>query len=237
MRDYENESVVRRGSSEWSVDQSLRDYMVKIYTYMAAGLGITAAVAFLIASNEALIRAIFQTPLRYVVFIAPFIMVFMLSARINRMALSSAKMLFFGYSAVMGISLSSIFLAYSGESIARVFFISSSIFAGMSLYGYTTKRNLASMGSFLIMGLWGLVIASVVNMFMQSTQLQMILSYVGVLLFTGLTAYDVHVAKRIYDENDSADTTSRKAIIGALTLYLDFINLFISLLRVLGNRR
>ncbi|WP_242508803.1 Bax inhibitor-1/YccA family protein [Candidatus Finniella inopinata] len=211
--------------------------MIKVYSYMAMGLGLTGLVAFVTASSPAFFQAIFGTPLMWVVMLAPLGIVFFLSARIGTLSLSAAQTTFWVYAGVMGLSLSSIFYVYTGQSIARLFFVSASVFGAMSLYGYTTKKDLTNVGSFLFMGLIGLVIASMVNLFLQSTALQLALSYVGVLVFTGLTAYDTQVIKELYFEADSTEVAGKKAIIGALNLYMDFINLFLALLRIFGDRR
>ncbi|MGY9004728.1 MAG: Bax inhibitor-1/YccA family protein, partial [Alphaproteobacteria bacterium] len=184
-----------------------------------------------------LMQAIFGTPLQWVVMLAPLAFVMVLSFGINRLSLFTSQLLFWLFAGVMGLSLSSIFLIYTGESIARVFFITAASFSALSLYGYTTKRDLGPMRSFLVMGLIGIIIASVVNMFMQSSAMQFVISVIGVLVFAGLTAYDTQRIKLMYMESDSHETTGKKAIMGALTLYLDFINLMIMLLHLFGNRR
>ncbi len=219
------------------VDQGLRSYMVSVFNYMALGLGITGFVSFATANSPQLMAAIWGSGLHWVVMLAPLAMVFFLSFKINSLSAATAQLLFLVYSGLMGLSLSFIFMVFHLPSIARVFFITASVFAAMGLYGYTTKKDLSSMGSFLFMGLMGIVIASLVNMFMHSTAMQFVISVVGVLVFTGLTAYDVQSIKSLYYEQDAAETMSKKAIIGALRLYLDFINLFMSLLQLFGDRR
>ncbi len=169
--------------------------------------------------------------------LAPLGFVLALSFGINRMSFSTAQLVFWGFATVMGLSLSSIFLVYTGTSISRVFFITAATFGAMSLYGYTTKRDLSGMGSFLFMGLIGIIIASIVNMFMASSALAFGISVVGVLIFVGLTAYDTQSIKEMYAETDASDTMGKKALMGALRLYLDFINLFLMLLRLMGNRQ
>jgi len=218
-------------------DSGLRAYMQKVFALMAIGVGVTGLVAFGISNSPAAIQLIFGTPLQWVVIFAPLVFVLAFSFGINRISASTAQILFYAFSALMGLSLSSIFLIYTGTSVARVFFITAGTFAGMALFGYTTKRDLTAMGSFLIMGLWGLVLASIVNIFWQPQGLQFALSILGVLIFTGLTAYDAQQIKNEYHEADDHDVMSKKAIFGALRLYLDFINLFISLMRILGDRR
>ncbi len=235
----ENRFTLRTGSMAQAadIDVGLRQYMLRVYNYMASGLALTGVVAYGVSTSQAAMQMIFGTGLFWVVALAPLGLVFFLSARINKMQASTAQTLFWVYAGLMGLSLASIFIAYTGTSIARVFFITSSVFAGMSLYGYTTKRDLSAWGSFLFMGLIGIVIASLVNIFLQSSAMQFVISVVGVLVFVGLTAYDTQAIKAIYLESDSADTHTKKAVMGALRLYLDFINLFIMLLTLFGDRR
>lgn len=235
----QDQTVLRTGSraDSLSIDQGLRAHMLKVYNYMASGLALTGVVAMFTASSEAMLGAIFGTPLQWVVILAPLAFVLVLSFGINKLSTPAAQGLFWAFAFVMGLSMASIFLVYTGSSIARVFFISASMFAGMSLYGYTTKRDLSGFGSFLFMGLIGLIIASVVNIFLASSALDFVISAAGVLIFVGLTAYDTQKIKSIYSEMDGQDVAAKKAIMGALTLYLDFINLFIMLLRLFGERR
>ncbi|MBT4889979.1 MAG: Bax inhibitor-1/YccA family protein [Rhodospirillales bacterium] len=218
------------------IDVGLRSYMLRVYNYMTMGLALTGAVAFAASTSASLMQAIYGTPLQWVVMLAPLGFVIFFSARINAMKASTAQAVFWAFCALMGLSLSYIFLAYTGASITRVFFITAGTFAGMSLYGYTTKRDLSGMGSFLMMGLIGIIIASIVNMFMQSSAMHFVISVIGVLVFVGLTAYDTQAIKSIYSESDAGSTQEKKAIMGALRLYLDFINLFIMLLSLFGNR-
>lgn len=218
------------------IDFGLRQYMLRVYNFMCLGLGLTGVVAFTASTNTALISSIYGTPLQWVVMLAPLGLVIFLSARIQAMKASTAQAVFWLYAGLMGLSLSYIFLAYTGESVARVFFITAGTFAGMSLYGYTTKRDLSGARSFLIMGLIGVIIASVVNMFLESSALQFVISVVGVLVFVGLTAYDTQKIKSMYGAADTGEVREKKAIMGALTLYLDFINLFVMLLHLFGNR-
>ena len=219
------------------IDVGLRQYMLQVYNYMASGLALTGIVAYAVSTSETAMQAIFGTGLFWVVVLAPLGLVFFLSARINRMRASTAQALFWVYAAMMGLSLASIFIMYTGTSIARVFFITAGTFAAMSLYGYTTKRDLTKWGSFLFMGLIGIIIASVVNMFLASSALHFVISVIGVLVFVGLTAYDTQAIKNIYSAADDSETYGKKAIMGALKLYLDFINLFIMLLHLFGDRR
>ncbi len=184
----------------------------------------------------ALGAALYTSPLRWVVMLAPLAAVFFLSFRIERLSVSTANAVFWGYAALVGLSLSSIFLVYTGQSVVRTFFVTAASFGALSLYGYTTKRDLSAMGSFLMMGLFGLIIASVVNIFLGSTALQFAISVIGVLIFAGLTAYDTQSIKEMYYEGDASDTQGRKIVMGALRLYLDFINMFMFLLQFMGNR-
>jgi len=218
------------------IDVGLRDYMLRIYNYMASGLALTGIVAYVFAQSGLYI-AIARTPLIWLVMLAPLGLVMWLSYGINRMQASTAQAIFWVYAALMGVSLASVFLVFTGESVARVFFITAGTFGAMSLYGYTTQRDLSQWGSFLFMGLIGIIIASLVNIFLASSALQFAISVIGVIVFTGLTAYDTQQIKEMYFENDDAQTAGKKAIMGALRLYLDFINLFMMLMQLLGTRR
>ena len=218
------------------IDVGLRQYMLRVYNYMTGGVALTGVVAYLVANSPTMLNAIYGTPLQWVVMLAPLGFVMVLSFGVNRLSPMMAQILFWAFAAVMGVSLSYIFLAYTQGSIARVFFISAGMFAAMSLYGYTTKRDLTGIGSFLIMGLIGIIIASIVNLFLGSNALGWAISIIGVLVFTGLTAYDTQRIKHQYDALDDASIATKKAVMGALSLYLDFINLFLMLLRLLGNR-
>jgi len=220
-----------------AVDEGLRSYMLRVYNYMASGLALTGLVAALVSSSPQAMHAIFGTPLFWLVVLAPLGLVFFLSARINTMQASTAQALFWVYAALMGVSISWIFLAYTGTSIARVFFITAGSFAGLSLYGYTTRRNLSAFASFLMVGLIGVVLASVVNIFLHSTGLQFVISIAGVLVFAGLTAYDTQSIKEMYFAGDSGEVATRKSVMGALRLYLDFLNLFLLLLQLFGSNR
>lgn len=234
-----------------SYDMGLRAYMLKIYNYMASALALTGIVAMVFANLSVTVdpstgqevlssmgQSIFMTPLKYVVMFAPLALVLWLSFGINRLSASAAQSIFWVYSAVMGLSLSSVFLAYTGESIARVFFITAGTFGAMSIYGYTTKRDLTGFGSFLIMGLIGVILASVVNLFLESKALHFAVSIIGLFIFIGLTAYDTQKLKGIYYQvAGSADAMAKSAIMGALTLYLDFINIFLHLIQFMGDRR
>jgi FtsH-binding integral membrane protein len=223
--------------SALAIDQGLRAYMLRVYNYMASGLALTGILALLVASSEALMQTLFGTGLMWVVLLAPLGLVLFLSFRIQKMSLAAVQATFWVYAAMIGVGLAPIFVIYTGASIARTFFICAGTFAGMSLYGYTTKRDLSGLGSFLIMGLWGLIIASVVNMFLHSTMMDLITSAIGVLIFTGLTAYDTQKIKEMYFDADSIEAAGKKAVMGALALYMDFLNLFLYLLRFFGERR
>ena len=222
------------------VDEGLRSYLISVYNYMASGLVVTALAAFLVA-NSSLINLMFSAQggmsgLGWLFLFAPLIVVFGFSWVLTRGTLGQVRGVFFLYSALMGISLAPVVLAYTGASMARVFLITAATFGVMSLYGYTTKRDLTSWGAFLRMGLWGVIIAVVVNFFMQSAALDYALSFVIVALFVGLTAYDTQKIRQIYMSYDSEDIQGRKVVVGALSLYLDFINLFMAFLRIMGDR-
>ena len=222
-----------------ATDEGLRSFMLSVYNYMGLGLAITGIVALAVASSPAIYVPIFTTPLKWVVMLAPLGFVMFLGARIQSMSTSAAQITFWLFAAVMGISMASIFLVFTGESIARVFFITAATFGAVSLYGYTTKRDLTGMGSFLFMGLIGIVIASLVNMFVGSTALQFAVSVIGVLVFTGLTAWDTQRLKNEYlgGLQMGGELVAKGAIMGALSLYLNFINLFMMLLQLFGNQR
>jgi len=223
--------------SREQVDQGLRSYMLRVYNYMATGLGLTGLTAYFVAITPSLFNAIYGTPLYWIVALAPLGFVFYLSARLHKISFTTAQTVFWIFSGVMGLSMAYIFIAFTGASIARVFFITAGTFAGMSLYGYTTKKDLSGWGSFLFMGLIGIIIASIVNIFLKSPMLYYVISWVGVLVFVGLTAYDTQRIKEMYYASDHPEISGKKAIMGALKLYLDFINLFIMLLHLFGQRR
>ena len=232
----------RWGASPYStgtdteIDAGLRQYMVRVYNYMAAGLAISGLVAYL-AVSTGFYQRIVGTPLIWIVMLAPLGMVLLLSFGINRISIGAAFLAFWTFAALIGLSLAGIFLVYTGASIARAFFISAATFAAMSVYGYTTGRDLSRFGAFLFMGLVGIIIAAMVNIFVGSSALQFAISVIGVIVFTGLTAYDTQRIKQIYLASDPAEISTKKAILGALALYLDFINLFIMLLQLTGQRR
>jgi FtsH-binding integral membrane protein len=228
--------TVRTADTQVGVDVGLREYMLRIYNYMASGLALTGIVAFVAASSGFYV-SIARTPVMWLVILAPLGLVMWLSYGIQRMQASTAQALFWVYSGLMGLSLGVVFLAFTGTSIARVFFITAGTFGAMSLYGYTTQRDLSGFGSFLFMGLIGIIIASLVNIFIHSSAMQFAVSVIGVIVFTGLTAWDTQSIKEMYYEADGSEIASKKAIMGALRLYLDFINLFMMLLQLMGTRR
>ncbi|MDP3372551.1 MAG: Bax inhibitor-1/YccA family protein [Candidatus Paracaedibacteraceae bacterium] len=237
MSRFDDQPISRNSATLLAIDEGLRTFMLRVYNYMALGLGLTGVVAYLLSTNQQLMSMIFGSPLGYVFMFAPFALVLFISFRLDKIQASTAQMLFWAYAGLMGISLSVIFMIYTGQSVARMFFVTASLFGSMSLYGYTTKKDLTSMGSFMMMGVWGIILASLVNMFFKSSAMQMLLSVLTVIVFTGLTAYDTQKIKEVYYESDSADVASKKAVMGALTLYIDFINIFLSLLRLFGERR
>jgi FtsH-binding integral membrane protein len=216
-------------------DAGLRSYMLSIYNYMASGVLITGIVALLFA-NSGLAEQVLVTPLRWVIMLAPLAFVMVLSFGINRLSTSTAQMLYWAFAVVMGLSMSSIFLVFTGASIAQTFFATAAAFAGLSLYGYTTKRDLSGFGTFLIMGVVGILIASLLNLFLQSSALQLVISIVGVLVFAGLTAYDTQKLKSMYAYVAGTDMMGKAVIMGALNLYLDFVNMFTFLLNFMGSR-
>ncbi len=241
MKNDFRHGVVNSSSQVADIDAGLRAYMLRIYNYMAVGLGLTGVVAYLVSSSPTLLNIFFgNQAIFWIAVLAPIGIVFYMSARIHNMSAAKAQSVFWIYAALNGISLASIFLVYTGTSIAKVFFITAGMFAAMSLYGYTTKRDLTGMGSFLSMGLIGLILASVANIFFASPGLSFVISIVGVLIFVGLTAYDTQKLKSIYlsgIESHGPEAVLKTSILGALSLYLDFLNLFLFLLRFLGDRR
>jgi FtsH-binding integral membrane protein len=256
MSDFDrNLATARTGyrTDQVTIDAGLRAHMIRVYNYMTAGVALTGLVAWLayqaaggaaitltgngIAGLTPFGQAIFGSPLMWVLVLAPLALVFVLSYGINRLAAGTALLLFFVYAGLLGLSLASIFLAYTGQSIAQVFAITAATFGAMSLWGYTTKRDLTGFGSFLFMGLIGIIIASLVNIFLASNAMAFVISVLGVLIFTGLTAYDTQSIKEMYSPMDDGTVAGRKAVMGALRLYLDFINLFLMLLRLFGDRR
>ncbi|MGN6461486.1 MAG: Bax inhibitor-1/YccA family protein [Pseudolabrys sp.] len=232
-----------------AVDAGLRAYMIRVYNYMAAGVALTGVVSWL-TFNAAVTtgeggrlaltsfgQMLYSGPVSIVLLLATLGLVFFMSFRVDKLQPSTALGLFMLYAGLLGLMLSSIFLTYTGTSITRTFFISAAAFGALSLYGYTTQRDLSPIGSFLIMGLFGIILAMIVNIFLKSTGLEFVISAVGVLIFAGLTAWDTQKIKEMYDVNDDGTIAGRKAVMGALSLYLDFINLFLFLLRFMGDRR
>ncbi|WP_377294160.1 Bax inhibitor-1/YccA family protein [Rhizobium sp. SG2393] len=217
-------------------DEGLRQHMLRVYNYMGLGLVITGIVAFIVGSTPALYVPIFQSPLKWVVMLAPLAFVFFFSFRIQAMSAATAQMTFWAFCAVMGLSLASVFLVFTGTSIARTFFIAATMFGATSLFGYVTKRDLSKFGSFLMMGLIGVVIASIVNIFLGSSALQFAISVIGIVVFVGLTAWDTQNIKEQYAENFDQESRSKMAVFGALSLYLNFVNIFQLLLNFTGER-
>lgn len=249
--EYRNQAgvVIGRDRTAVGVDEGLRQYMLKVYNWMALGLALTGAVAFAVISVPGL-KEIFFTEIRtvrglytqltipgWIALFAPLALVFFFSFRIHAMKAATAQMVFWFYAGLMGLSLAPVVYVYTASSVAMVFFISAATFGAMSLWGYTTKRDLTGMGHFLMMGVIGLLIAMVVNIFLKSSGLQFAISILGVLIFVGLTAYDTQKIKEQYDVNDDGETMTKKGIMGALQLYLDFINIFMFLLQLLGARK
>jgi uncharacterized protein len=217
-------------------DEGLRQHMLRVYNYLGLGLVITGLVAWFVGTTPALYVPIFSSPLKWVVMLAPLAFVFFFSFRIHALSAATAQMLYWAFCGLMGLSLASVFLVFTGVSIARTFFIAATMFAAMSLYGYTTKRDLSNYASFLFMGLIGVVIASLVNLFLASSMLQFVVSVAGVIVFTGLTAFDTQRIKESYAEHHDSESTQKLAVFGAFSLFLNFINLFQLLLNLTGQR-
>jgi FtsH-binding integral membrane protein len=233
--DWQNRATARPGA--WAdVDTGLRQYMLRVYNYMGAGLALTGLVAYAAAASG-IYASIAHTWLIYVVMFAPVAAVLLLVARIQTMSLGAAQASFWGFAGLMGLSLAYVFLLFTGVSIASTFLITATMFLGTSLYGYTTGRDLSGVGSFMVMGVIGLLVAMVVNMFLASPALQFAISVIGVIVFTGLTAWDTQRIKESYVVGDDGTLAGKKAIYGALTLYLDFLNLFLFMLQFMGQRR
>jgi len=251
MSDFDRNYAAARTAyrtDQVTIDAGLRAHMIRVYNYMTAGVALTGVVAWFTFSAAVTQvgggleltqfgQVIFHSPLMWVLVLAPLGLVFALSFGINRLSAPTALTLFFVYAGLLGLSLASIFLVYTGASITRVFFISAATFGAMSLFGYTTRRDLTGVGSFMFMGLIGIIIASLVNIFLRSTGLDWAISVIGVIIFVGLTAYDTQAIKEMYSPMDDGTVAGRKAVMGALRLYLDFINLFLMLLRMFGDRR
>ncbi len=241
---YDYERDLKSKTTSVEIDLGLKAYMNKVYSFMAVGLALTGVIAHLtstLAFNFSTNTytpfgaAIYGSPLAFIIMLSPLGFIIAINMGISKMKEGTVQILFWAFAAVMGLSLSSIFIQYTGESVARVFFISAGAFGGLSLYGYTTKKDLTGWGSFLFIGLIGIIIASIVNIFVASTALQFGISVIGVLVFAGLTAYDTQRIKAMY--YDGSGEEGKKAIMGSLTLYLDFINLFIMLIQLFGQRR
>jgi uncharacterized protein len=250
MSDFDrNVATARPGyAGQVAIDAGLRAHMIRVYNYMAVGVALTGLVAWLTFSAAVtetsaglvltpLGQTLFQGPVMWLLILAPLGLVMVMSFGINRLSSGTALTLFFVYAGLLGLSMATIFLAYTASSITRVFFISAASFGALSLWGYTTQRDLTGMGSFLFMGLIGVVIASLVNIFLHSSGLDWIISVIGVIVFAGLTAWDTQKIKEMYSPMDDGTVAGRKAVMGALSLYLDFINLFMMLLRLMGDRR
>ena len=256
MSDFDRNYATLRGvgtDRAVAYDMGLRAHMIRVYNYMASGVALTGVAAWLtyqMAGGDAIRvtgntvvgltpigQALFHGPLMWVLVLAPLGLVLFISFRIQYMQAPTARLLFFVYAGLLGLSLATIFMVYTQASITRVFLISAASFGALSLYGYTTPRSLNAMGSFLIMGLFGLIIASLVNIFLKSSRLDWALSVIGVLIFAGLTAWDTQKIKEFYDPQDDGTVAGRKVVMGALSLYLDFINMFMMLLRLFGDRR
>lgn len=236
MTNYDPNLTISGGDrSAFAVDAGLRAYMLRIYNYMTAGVGLTAVVAWL--TYQLTGPALLQNPLMWIFILAPLALVFFIGSRINALSVGTARLLFFVYAALVGVSLSILFHIYTNSSITRVFFIAAATFGALSVFGYTTRRDLSGLGSFLFMGLIGLIVASLVNIFLRSTGLDWLISVIGVGVFAGLTAYDTQRIKAMYDSRDDETATGRKSVLAALSLYLNFINLFMMLLRLVGGRR
>jgi len=239
MAQYETIRTAGAGARTAQIDEGLRAHMNKVYGTMSVGLLLTAAVAWAIGNNDAFVQQIFGTPLRWVVMFAPLIMIFAFGALVNRMSAAAAQLFFYGFSAVMGLSISWIFAAYTDFSIAQTFLVTAIAFAGLSLWGYTTKKDISGWGSFLIMGVIGILVASIINIWLQSPGMMFAISILGVLIFAGLTAYDTQNIKNTYlahAAQGDQEWLGKSAIMGALSLYLDFINMFMFLLSLMGGR-
>jgi len=252
MADFDRTYAGLRGATDRSVayDMGLRTHMIRVYNYMAGGVALTGVVAWLTYQMAVVTDAggriigltpfgqtLFGSPLKWLIILAPLGFVLLFSFRIGQLQASTARVLFFAFAGIFGLSLATIFMVYTATSITRVFFISAAAFGALSLYGYTTRRSLDAVGSFLVMGLFGIVIASLVNLFLASSTLQWTISIIGVVVFAGLTAWDTQKIKEMYSVSDDGTIAGRKAVMGALALYLDFINLFLMLLRLFGSRR
>lgn len=239
MADYQTMRARAGTAGAARIDEGLRAHMNKVYGLMSLAMLVTGGVAWAVGSNDAMLAAIFGSPLKWVVMFAPLVVVFAFGAMIGRMSAAMAQLVFFGFGALMGLSISFIFAVYTGVSIAQTFLVTAIAFAGLSLYGYTTKRDLSGFGTFLMMGVIGLIVASIVNIFLGSPAIMFAISVLGVLIFAGLTAFDTQAIKNEYVQHAASgdrEWLEKSAILGALRLYLDFLNMFMFLLQFLGNR-
>lgn len=242
MRNFNSERTSSFGTNNAQVmNEGLRNYMVYIYRNMSLALGLSGLVAFLFSQSQSLMQLMYGSPLGFIISLAPLGLAFYFGFKIQSMSLQTAQLLFWVFSGLMGASLSYVFIVYTGESVVRAFFITAATFLAMSIYGYTTKKDLTSMGSLMITGLIGIIIASLVNIFLKSSGLGFVISILSVIIFVGLTAYDTQKIKDMYynleHSNIDANTAKKMAIMGALSLYMDFINLFLAILRFVGDRR
>lgn len=239
MANYQTSTIGRAGAGYAAIDEGLKAHMNKVYGLMSVAMVLTGLVAWAVGTNEQLLVAIFGSPLKFVVMFAPLAVVFAFGAMIHRMSAAAAQLVFYGFAALMGLSISFIFAVYTGVSIAQTFLVTAIAFAGLSLYGYTTKKDLSGMGTFLMMGVIGLIVASIVNIFLASGAVAFAISVIGVLVFAGLTAFDTQNIKNTYLAHAQAgdqEWLAKSAIMGALNLYLDFLNMFMFLLQLFGNR-
>ncbi len=238
MADYENTAYRARpvSADAQAVDQGLRTYMIGVYQFMGLGVALTGLIAYFVSQQAGIMQAIWTTPLAWLVILAPLPVGIYAQVRIHKISAGTAQALFWTYAALVGLSFSMFFAIYTDASIARVFFITAAAFGALSLYGYTTKRNLSALGSFLFIGMFGVFLAIIVNMFLQSPMIQFAISIIGVLVFAGLTAYDTQQIKEMYYEADDRETMSKKSVLGALWLYISFVAMFQFLLSLLGDR-
>jgi len=239
MAEYQKIHTGATGARADEIDAGLRAHMNKVYGTMSVGLLLTAGMAWAVGTNDAMVAAIFGTQLKWLVMFSPLIMIFAFGALINKMSAAGAQLFFYAFSALMGLSISYIFAAYTSLSIAQVFLVTSISFAGLSLWGYTTQKDISGWGSFLIMGVIGLIVAMIVNIFLGSPAIMFAISVIGVLIFAGLTAYDTQRIKTDYiahAQSMDQEWLGKSAIMGALSLYLNFINMFMMLLSLFGNR-
>lgn len=237
MSRFDDQPIHRYSTAGVAVDEGLRRFMLGVYNYMALGLGLTGLISYFLIANPAIMMSLYSSGISTVFMFAPLVIGLVFGFRINKMEASTAQLLFWLYAATMGVSLSFFLIGFTTVSVARIFFLTAGVFGSMSLYGYTTKKDLTSMGSFLYMGVWGIFLAGIVNLFMQSSAIQFALSVLGVIIFTGLTAYDTQQIKEIYYSSDSQEVATKKTVLGALHLYIDFIQIFVRLLYLFGDRR